>query len=636
MMDIREEILTFINREEETGALLITGEWGSGKSYYIKGLAKELNDSKKEYLSVVSLFGIDSVASLVKAVKECYLEANSTLFTKTARKIGKVVGKTVDSGLKVAEAAMGGNVAVSAAKKGFSSILSLNLLDFISVKNYIGRGKSKRKFVLVFDDLERCRINMIDLLGTVNEYCENRNIKTIILAAEDIIKNNTASKNMPLKKDQPNIQNVIDEDQYLAKSYNEFKEKVVFQTIKFEISYADIIDNMINNYSESIDGYKKFLETNSHTIKQAFLESESCNLRFIKKIIITFERVFCAIKKAEVSNEFASAILYDFMIKNFELEIWTQSNDRIDYFEINKQTLEKYKAKRITVFSIHKWLETKQYNEEAIISDLKRICLPNEISNKDKVLYWPIIELNHSTLISGLQDALNDAYEGNLDGRDYVSLINRLHFCLRNKIPLCPINYKKLSSGIDKYATRCKTMQINKKHILAVTENSISQANKNTLPLLRKLEYIDHNCSAWSSKLKIMHAIQQNDRPLYNLKVYRLEVFDDELLSAFITEYKKVDNEQKNYILHYLLSIDFIHNFENTANQFEVQKKIKAMQTSIFNFKKLNKQIKALDRNESDYIAKIILKNSSNSICEKIKQLEKALAKFKNDNTTAN
>lgn len=59
------------------------------------------------------------MASLIKAVKEYYLEANSTVFTKTASKIGKIVGKTVDSGLKVAEAATGGNVAVSAAQKGF-------------------------------------------------------------------------------------------------------------------------------------------------------------------------------------------------------------------------------------------------------------------------------------------------------------------------------------------------------------------------------------------------------------------------------------------------------------------------------------------------------------------------------------
>ena len=226
-MDIREEILTFINRKEETGALLITGKWGSGKSYYIKDLAKELNDNKKEYLCVVSLFGIDSVASLIKAVKEYYLEANSTVFTKTASKIGKIVGKTVDSGLKVAEAATGGNVAVSAAQKGFSSVLSLGLLDFISVKNYIGRGKSKRKFVLVFDDLERCKINMIDLLGAINEYCENRNIKTIILADENkILENEVSLKKVNWKEDEKEKEISITQQPKSADNYSEFKEKV--------------------------------------------------------------------------------------------------------------------------------------------------------------------------------------------------------------------------------------------------------------------------------------------------------------------------------------------------------------------------------------------------------------------------
>lgn len=67
------------------------------------------------------------------------------------------------------------------------------LVRFYFGKNYIGRGKSKRKFVLVFDDLERCKINMIDLLGAINEYCENRNIKTIILADESKILSNEAS-----------------------------------------------------------------------------------------------------------------------------------------------------------------------------------------------------------------------------------------------------------------------------------------------------------------------------------------------------------------------------------------------------------------------------------------------------------
>ena len=308
-MDIKEEILTFINREEETGALLITGKWGSGKSYYIKGLAKELNDNKREYLCVISLFGIDSVASLVKAVKECYLEANSTIFTKTARKIGKVVGKTVDSGLKVAEAATGGNVAVSAAQKGFSSVLSLGLLDFISVKNYIGRGKSKRKFVLVFDDLERCKISMIDLLGAINEYCENRNIKTIILADESkILRNEASLKKVTWKDDEKEKEISIAEQQKSAENYSEFKEKVVFQTLKFEVAYSEIIDAMISSYKESVAGYVNFLHCNAEIVKQVFRESGYNNLRSIKAILTNFERVYSAINKAEVPNEYTAKI----------------------------------------------------------------------------------------------------------------------------------------------------------------------------------------------------------------------------------------------------------------------------------------------------------------------------------------
>ena len=91
-MDIKNEILTFIRREEETGALLLTGAWGMGKTHFIKSLAEEVNNAHEEYLCVVSLFGVDSVASLTKAVKESYLAARSKIFSKTSRKIGKAIG----------------------------------------------------------------------------------------------------------------------------------------------------------------------------------------------------------------------------------------------------------------------------------------------------------------------------------------------------------------------------------------------------------------------------------------------------------------------------------------------------------------------------------------------------------------
>ena len=308
-MDIKEEILTFINREEETGALLITGKWGSGKSYYIKRLAKELNEKKEEYLCVISLFGIDSVASLVKIVKERYIDANSNGFTRAVRKVGQTAKTVIDTAGDIANIASGGNPVVAGVKTGVSSVLSIDFFDFISVKNYIGSGKSKRKFVLVFDDLERCKINMIDLLGAINEYCENRNIKTIILADESKILSNEASlKKVTWKEDEKEKEISITAQQKSAESYSEFKEKVIFQTLEFEVAYSEIIDAMISSYKESVAGYVNFLHCNAEIVKQVFRESGYNNLRSIKAILTNFERVYSAINKAEVPNEYTAKI----------------------------------------------------------------------------------------------------------------------------------------------------------------------------------------------------------------------------------------------------------------------------------------------------------------------------------------
>lgn len=643
-MDIREEILTFINREEETGALLITGKWGSGKSYYIKDLAKELNDNKKEYLCVISLFGIDSVASLIKAVKECYLEANSTVFTKTARKIGKIVGKTVDSGLKVAEAATGGNVAVSAAQKGFSSVLSLGLLDFISVKNYIGRGKSKRKFVLVFDDLERCKINMIDLLGAINEYCENRNIKTIILADENKILNNEASLKKVNWTDGENKKEIsITEQQKSADNYSEFKEKVIFQKIGFEAS-IDIVDKMIDNYVESVEGYKEFIKNNTDIIKQVFVESGSDNLRFIKKIITNFERVYCAIQKAEVPDEYAPKILYGFAIKSFETKPKIHQNEENrDFYDIlkeykkeenTKQSTVKYNGEGINIYSLQRWLETGRYDKNALISELRNIYCPKQITDKNKVLHWSIFDLDYPTTVKGLKEALNDAYDGKLDGRDYVGLIDRLHYYRYYKFPIDFVDYKKLSDGVDKYEERLKKDGLNEEDNIFIPNDIVQRANEDTIPLLEKLEYIEHNCAVWEAKLKFMRAIQTKERRFYALDVHWLEVFDDELLSIFMEEYKEANNAQKRDMSHYLLTLDFIYEvgFRNENNKIEKKKKISALETSIANFGKLQEEVKSQAENEADFITKMILNEFSDNISVKMQQLKDGLEKI----TTAN
>ena len=639
-MDIKDEIINFIERKEETGALLITGKWGSGKSYYIKNLAAELNDAKKEYLCVISLFGIDSVENLTKAVKECYLEANSTIFTKTARKIGKIVGKTVNSGLKVAEAATGGNVAVSAAQKGFSSVISLGLLDFISVKNYIGRGKSKRKFVLVFDDLERCKINTVDLLGAINEYCENRNIKTIILAAEDVIlKNEENIKKVVWEEGTTKKEASIKEQIRSVSDYRDFKEKVIFQTIAFSMTYVDIIDAMIDKYSEGVSGYKDFLKCNSCSIKQVFIESKYNNLRTIKASITKFERVYALWTRLALSNDYLHYLLYSFIADCYETKPVSDDAEEgveqvIERFVIKDKDGKKYthyNEKASSLNSLCMWIEKGVFDENAIISEIQEKFTQNQFTDKFKVLHWSIFDLDAETTIKGLKDALKDAYNGFLDADEYVGLIDRLQHYKVYKLPFDDLDYYKLSDGIDKFIERVKTGVEEGKLRFHVASEIMARENEDTKSLLEKLEYIEYNHNYWKLRNNLLEALKDKSDFLYNLNIYGLEELDDELLDVFKKAYQEGDNRRKRELGHFILSLNYTMDMLPTGstNSFAKFKRISAIGETIKNFEALIDWLKKQSEIETDIITKMILNQFSIDIQGKLTQLNQDLDNFK-------
>ena len=65
-----EGIENYIEEQEQNGALLVTGKWGSGKAYLIRQMVKKLNQGPQYLMAVVSLFGIEDTNTLTKKVKE--------------------------------------------------------------------------------------------------------------------------------------------------------------------------------------------------------------------------------------------------------------------------------------------------------------------------------------------------------------------------------------------------------------------------------------------------------------------------------------------------------------------------------------------------------------------------------------
>lgn len=68
-MGTLEELVDYCNENEPVGALLLTGEWGCGKTYFIThDLAEKIKNDA--VILRVSLFGITSVSEVDKAFKK--------------------------------------------------------------------------------------------------------------------------------------------------------------------------------------------------------------------------------------------------------------------------------------------------------------------------------------------------------------------------------------------------------------------------------------------------------------------------------------------------------------------------------------------------------------------------------------
>lgn len=209
-MNVSDELKIYINCKEHTGAFLLTGKWGCGKTYLIKKLKSEI-DSDNKVMLIVSLFGIDSVDMLTKTIKEQVLKLffGITEDNHNIDFIQKIVNM------------------ISRFSDKLSSIkanVSLTLNEFINIEKKVEFFGKSKEIILVFDDFERSNLNTIELLGVINEFCENRQIKTIVIADEEKIES---------------------DKEIGTKSYKDFKEKVIQSTCRLSVNYDEVIANII-------------------------------------------------------------------------------------------------------------------------------------------------------------------------------------------------------------------------------------------------------------------------------------------------------------------------------------------------------------------------------------------------------
>ena len=233
--ELNNYILHYLKKDKTQTAIMLTGEWGSGKTYYIeKDLVPFLKDNKVTSV-VVSLYGLDDISMISKSI---YMELRmSTLGGKHSETIttGKVIAKNV--------------------LKNITGLAGINLgLDDKDLTELYESVNLKDK-LLILEDVERSNISVTSLLGYVNGLVERDGVKVLLVANENEILRKTERKmefdfsKISDNKKSDNTEKKVPEE---VKLYLRIKEKTISDTIQFNGDFEQAVEQIIKGF----DNYK--------------------------------------------------------------------------------------------------------------------------------------------------------------------------------------------------------------------------------------------------------------------------------------------------------------------------------------------------------------------------------------------
>ena len=346
MEDLVESILDYVRADYTDYAIMINGEWGSGKTYFwnhkIRPKIESMQLNGKKYTPIyMSLYGISNLEEISKKI-----------FIETTQLMDKNLKKYMNTS--------GVSTIPEYAKTG------LDMANFFGVTqngDRIDYGKffSTDDKVLCFDDLERANVDVIDILGYINNFVEHDHIKTIIICNEKELSTKLKNSNLEMKTfiatylldkenklnvktDKPMVERIQDTIEYVfdkANDYERIKEKLIGETFEYVPEFNYIINGLLMRYEKYPD-LIRFLRENTKLIISTFNKSGTRNLRILKHSLTSFKKIFDMVNKSypNTNHRVLQTMLIFTIAISFEIKAGKITKDKF----ININNNEEYKS----------------------------------------------------------------------------------------------------------------------------------------------------------------------------------------------------------------------------------------------------------------------------------------------------
>ena len=345
MEDLVESILDYVRSDYTDYAIMINGEWGSGKTHFwnnkIKKKIESMQLNGKRYTTIyMSLYGISNLEEISKKI-----------FIETTQLMDKNLRKYMDANEQT--------TIPEYAKTG------IDMANFFGVTQTGDKVDYEEFFstddkVLCFDDLERANVDVIDILGYINNFVEHDHIKTIIICNEKELSTKLKSSNLEMKTfiatylldkqdelnktDKPMVEKIQDKIEHVfdkANDYERIKEKLIGETFEYAPKFDYIINGILMRYENNSD-LIRFLRENTGLIISTFNKSGTRNLRILKHALNDFMKIYEMVNKSypNTSHRVIQTMLIFTIAVSFEIKAGKITKDKF----MNIKDNEEYKS----------------------------------------------------------------------------------------------------------------------------------------------------------------------------------------------------------------------------------------------------------------------------------------------------
>ena len=420
MEDLVESILDYIRSDYTDYAVMLNGEWGSGKTHFwnnkIRKKIESMQLNGKRYTTIyMSLYGISNLEEISKKI-----------FIETTQ--------LMDKNLRRFMAANSQDTIPEYAKTGIDMANFFGVTQNGDKIDYAEFFSTDDK-VLCFDDLERANVDVIDILGYINNFVEHDHIKTIIICNEKELSTKLKSSNLEMKTfiatylldkqdelnniDKPLVEKIRDKIEHVfdkANDYERIKEKLIGETFEYAPKFDYIINGILMRYENNPD-LIRFLRENTGLIISTFNKSGTRNLRILKHALNDFKKIYEMVNKSyqNTNHRVMQTMLIFTIAISFEIKAGKITKDKFVNIKDNEEYKSILVSSRILMdnrqFYIKEFDNNYYYNFKSEYLPAYKRLLTEE--------YWKISDDQFGNVVS---EVMEDVKEGKLTLIDTVKI----------------------------------------------------------------------------------------------------------------------------------------------------------------------------------------------------------------------